>query len=143
MAKKQNKQMPVNTVQTLLNEDIKKGKPAVKRSPHWETARKKHLKDNPACAACGNTKNVQVHHIRPFHLFPELELEPTNFISLCETEVVDDDKTNDNHHLHLGHGGDFHKNNEKVLEDVDKYRQEKLKLPKLEGYDFKNLKKIL
>ena len=49
----------------------------------------------------------------------------------------------DNHHLHLGHGGDFHKNNEKVLEDVDKYRQEKLQLSKLEGYDFQNLKKIL
>ena len=126
-----------------LKEDVSKGKPAVKRSPHWETVRKQHLKNNPGCAACGSTKNVQVHHIKPFHLFPELELEPTNFISLCEVDIVDADKTNDNHHLHLGHGGDFHKNNDKVLEDVDNYRQNKAKLPKLEGYDFKNLKKIL
>lgn len=126
-----------------LADDIKRGKPAVKRSPQWERVRKQHLKNNPACAACGKTDSVQVHHIRPFHLFPELELVSSNLITLCELFVNDSDDTNDNHHLHLGHNGDFHKNNKKVLEAVDDYRQKKAKLPKLEGYDFQSLKKIL
>ena len=126
-----------------LAEDIKRGKPAVKRSPQWGSVRKKHLKNNPVCAACGAKIGVQVHHIRPFHLFPELELEPSNLITLCETFIDNGDITDDNHHLHLGHKGDFHKNNKKVLETVDAYRQKKAKLPKLEGYDFQSLKKIL
>ena len=33
---------------------------------------------------CGATTFLEVHHIRPFHLFPALELDPTNFITLCE-----------------------------------------------------------
>lgn len=27
---------------------------------------------------------LNVHHIRPFHLYPELELVEDNFITLCE-----------------------------------------------------------
>ena len=132
-----------NNLDLQLVEDIKRGKPAVKRSPKWDRVRKKHLKNNSACAACGSEVRVQVHHIRPFHLFPELELDPSNLITLCELYINDGDDTNDNHHLHLGHAGDFRENNEKVLEDVDVYRKKNAKLPKLEGYDFQSLKKIL
>jgi len=126
-----------------LQEDIKKGKPAVARSPHWETIRRHHIKNNPDCAACGNLDNVQVHHIRPFHLFPELELEPSNFITLCENDPDGKNTVIENHHLHLGHNGNFHNNNDKVLNDVDGYRINQSKLGKLEGYDMTNLKKIL
>jgi 5-methylcytosine-specific restriction endonuclease McrA len=135
--------MKHNNIHNLLKEDVKKGKPAVLRSPHWENVRNKHLKDNPACAACGRTDHVQVHHIKPFHLFPELELEPTNFITLCEN---DDDGKNtiiENHHLHLGHNGNFKNNNDHVLDDVNKFRIEHSKLGELKGYDMKNLKKII
>lgn len=54
------------------------------RSPHWPAVRKLWLKAHPTCAACGGDKNVEVHHKEAFHLHPEKELDPTNFISLCE-----------------------------------------------------------
>ena len=101
----------MDTPKEILKEDVKKGKPAVERSPQWSAVRNRHLKLHPMCEACGSIDHIQVHHIKPFHLFPELELEPTNLISICEKIVADDDKTNDNHHLQLGHNGDFHNNN--------------------------------
>ena len=55
-----------------------------KRSPHWPTIRKTHLKSQPLCQACGGADKLQVHHIAPFHLHPELELAPGNLITLCE-----------------------------------------------------------
>lgn len=70
-----------------------------KRSPLWDKVRDAHVLQNPVCAACGSNKRLQVHHIQPFHLNPELELDPNNFISLCM----------DIHecHLNLGHGDNF------------------------------------
>ena len=133
----------IKIVKKLLKEDIKKGKPAVERSHRWETVRNRHLKDNAICAACGATDHLQVHHIRPFHLFPELELEPSNLITLCEKGIIDEDKQNDNHHLELGHGGDFRKNNPKALKHINEYRKAKTTLGKLVGYDLRSLKKKL
>lgn len=71
-----------------------------KRSTEWPKARKEHLRLHPACAACGHTLMVQVHHKKPFHLHPELELEPSNFITLCECSPND-------HHLVIGHHGNW------------------------------------
>lgn len=71
-----------------------------KRSTQWPKVRKEHLKLHPACAACGHTLMVQVHHKKPFHLHPELELDPKNFITLCECSPSD-------HHLKLGHHGNW------------------------------------
>jgi len=68
----------------------------VPRSGQWRSVRAAWLKDHPTCAACGSDKDVEVHHMRPFHLYPKLELDPTNFISLCETMGSED-------HLHVGH----------------------------------------
>jgi 5-methylcytosine-specific restriction endonuclease McrA len=55
------------------------------RSPKWRSIRHKHITSHPECAACGNMEDNHVHHIKPFHLFPELELEPTNLLTLCPT----------------------------------------------------------
>ena len=56
-----------------------------KRSNKWPTARKHFLKNNTdGCAACGAKKGLQVHHVIPFHDNPALELDPTNYIALCE-----------------------------------------------------------
>jgi 5-methylcytosine-specific restriction protein A len=33
----------------------------------------------------GGKDHLEVHHVRPFHLNPALELLPTNFITLCES----------------------------------------------------------
>ena len=67
-----------------------------KRSPHWPAVRKQWLAAHPTCAACGGTQNIEVHHKSPFHLHPELELEPSNFITLCEPIGKE-------HHLKIGH----------------------------------------
>ena len=55
-----------------------------KRSPQWQKVRKEHLKLHWWCRYCGSTSNLEVHHIQPFHLNPELELEENNLITLCE-----------------------------------------------------------
>lgn len=54
------------------------------RSPHWPKVRAEHLKRCPTCAACGGKDNLQVHHVQPFHLHPDLELDDANLITLCE-----------------------------------------------------------
>lgn len=40
---------------------------------------------NGKCALCGSTNNVQVHHIIPISVLPELKLENENLILLCGT----------------------------------------------------------
>jgi 5-methylcytosine-specific restriction endonuclease McrA len=42
----------------------------------------------------------QVHHKVPFHDRPELELDPTNLVTLCGPK-------HRNHHLDIGHLGDY------------------------------------
>lgn len=58
---------------------------AAERSPKWPAARRRHLKKHPECAACGSRVGLQVHHVVPFHKAPELELDPGNLITLCES----------------------------------------------------------
>jgi hypothetical protein len=84
----------------------------VQRSPKWETVRKNHLKDHPKCEVCEGTKQVNVHHIQPFHLHPELELEPTNLITLCECLSY-----GINCHLLIGHLGNYKNVNPNSAED--------------------------
>ena len=61
------------------------GKPGDnRRSEHWPDTRAAHLADEPACMVCGGTLRLEVHHIAPFHVRPDLELAPDNLITLCE-----------------------------------------------------------
>jgi len=83
------------------------------RSPKWASAREAHLKDHPCCAACGSQRGVQVHHAKPFHIHPELELDPTNFITLCMDTYEC--------HLNIGHGDSFRCYNPDVREDAEKF----------------------
>ena len=83
----------------------------LERSPKWPATQKRHLKKFPTCAVCNGTEHLNVHHKRPFHLFPELELEKTNLITLC----MDGDK---DCHIKLGHGGNFKAYNPDVEEHV-------------------------
>jgi 5-methylcytosine-specific restriction enzyme A len=59
-------------------------KPSVKRSPKWPALHKKWITAHSTCAACGKNVKLAVHHKKPLHLFPELELDETNLITLCE-----------------------------------------------------------
>jgi len=67
--------------------DVIEGKASIAhgRSSKWPSVRKKHLDVNPVCALCAGKDKLEVHHIKPFHEHPELELEPTNLITLCES----------------------------------------------------------
>lgn len=82
-----------------------------RRSSHWDELRDAFLKRNGTCAACRNTKNLNVHHIVPFHLDPTKELEESNLITLCMSI--------DHHcHLHIGHGDSFRAYNPHVKSDA-------------------------
>jgi 5-methylcytosine-specific restriction endonuclease McrA len=82
------------------------------RSPEWSSVQKEHRLREPACVACGyKGRWLQVHHIKPFHLYPQLELDPNNLITLCE-------RPRRNHHLLLGHLGAWKSYNEHVREDA-------------------------
>lgn len=65
------------------------------RSPKWPALQRKHLKLHPKCEACGTTLGMNVHHVKPFHLYPDLELDPKNLITLCR-----------DHHFSIGHDPD-------------------------------------
>lgn len=58
---------------------------AVTRSSGWAKVRSRRMElDGNQCMCCGKKGiGLQVHHIRPFHLEPELELELSNLITLC------------------------------------------------------------
>lgn len=73
-----------------------------KRSPKWPKVSKKHLDAHPFCIACGNAnrKLLVVHHIKPYSLFPEDELNPENLVTMCEGSDV---LNGLNCHLLFGH----------------------------------------
>lgn len=68
----------------------------VPRSPKWSAVRKNHIALHPTCEVCGRSKEITVHHKKPYHLFPELELSYDNLITLCEGKVI-------NCHFVFGH----------------------------------------
>lgn len=83
------------------------------RSSRWDSVRRKHLLAQPSCQACGNTKNLSVHHIEPFHLRPDRELDFSNLISLCEDGP--------NCHFTFGHLRDWRQYNPQVVGDAALY----------------------
>lgn len=78
------------------------------RSSKWAGVRKNHLTKHPLCTACGKNKNLEVHHILPFHLFPELELEESNLITLCDGNKC---------HIRIGHCFNWKAYNPFVIND--------------------------
>lgn len=95
--------------------DVIQGKANIgtKRSSKWPTVRRKHLEKFPTCAVCGGRDKIEVHHIQPFHAKPELELDPSNLISLCESKsfgIVC--------HVLVGHCGNYKKINPDVVKDA-------------------------
>ncbi len=93
-------------------------KPRTPRSPKWAAISKRFLKGK-VCAVCGRKEEIVAHHKRPFHLFPELELDESNLIPLCEGRTV-------NCHLAVGHLMSFKSHNPDVETDAA-YMREKIK----------------
>lgn len=72
------------------------------RSSDWHAVRDAFLVEHPTCACCGGTKHLRVHHIVPFWVRQDLELDPENLIVLCEAK-----KFGINCHLLVGHHGNW------------------------------------
>ena len=89
------------------------------RSDKWPTVREHYLVGHPVCEACGSKDDLQVHHVEPFHLHPEKELDPTNLITLCGPG-------GHNCHLRIGHSFNFSAYNPHVREDA-KQQDERIK----------------
>lgn len=83
------------------------------RSPKWAAFRRGFLKTHRTCAACGTRDKLEVHHILPFHLYPNFELSPENCITLCST--------GSGCHLTWGHLQDWKSWNPRVTEDSKNY----------------------
>jgi HNH endonuclease. len=89
-----------------------KKKPAHPRSPEWGRVAREHLLREPVCVVCGyKGRKLQVHHIKPFHLHPQLELDSHNLVTLCEARGR-------NHHLLIGHLDAWTSYNEHVKDDA-------------------------
>ena len=95
----------------------------IQRNPDWTRVQKEHLRKQPFCACCGKDTGkgkMQVHHKFPFHYCialgrPDLELDERNLVTLCE------DKGSPNHHILIGHLGNFESYNPNVEEDIIAY----------------------
>lgn len=80
------------------------------RSGAWRGLEKRILQAQSSCEVCGATVRLQVHHVKPFHLHPDLEMEPDNLVVLCMGK--------NECHLQIGHGGAFRYFNPKVREHI-------------------------
>lgn len=98
------------------------------RSGKWPTIRNRFVENNPVCEACGSRMNLNVHHVVPFHVAPELELETSNLITLCAGCEVSDGY---NCHFRIGHdpdgpdgplGPNWKLSNPNVRQDAQKHR---------------------
>lgn len=94
-------------------------KPYAPRSSAWPHTRKLHLELQPYCMVCGKKEDLEVHHILPFHLHPNLELDQENLITLCEN-------MHGGCHLLFGHCMNWKAYNANLREDI-KIWQEKIK----------------
>lgn len=69
----------INIARAALHEFVKR----YNRSSEWPRIEREHLKLQPRCAACARSTRLQVHHIKPFYIYHELELDLSNLITLC------------------------------------------------------------
>jgi 5-methylcytosine-specific restriction endonuclease McrA len=81
------------------------------RSSQWPRVRREHLARYPSCAACGRTRELEVHHVVPYHERPDLELEAGNLLTLCADPC----------HLVHGHLMSWTRINPRVRQDADAY----------------------
>lgn len=98
----------------------------IPRSDKWAEVRAKFLEDNKVCAACGSNKDIQVHHVVAFHTHPELELDPANFLPLCEGMER-------NCHRFIGHLDNFQSLNENSRSDAATWLKRIISRPKWDG----------
>ena len=89
---------------------------AEKRSPKWHTLEKHFLESHSVCEVCGGSVNLNVHHIVPFHIDPELELDTTNLITVCMGKLEC--------HLRIAHANNFRLTNPNIVSDAAEIRSD-------------------
>jgi 5-methylcytosine-specific restriction enzyme A len=94
-----------------------KAPPGTPRSGQWRKLRDEFLSGS-CCEVCGGKKSLVAHHEIPFHLAPELELEPSNLMALCEAK-----RFGINCHLLLGHLGNWRRTNVNARADIAYWRE--------------------
>lgn len=77
----------------------------VRRSNGWPALEHEHLRLHPNCVVCGTKTGCVGHHIIPFHVNPNRELDPENLATLCPP-----------HHLLVGHLMNWASYNDRVVE---------------------------
>lgn len=97
------------------------------RSWKWREIRANHLKKQPSCQACGRKDKLEVHHIIPYSISPEKELDENNLITLCSQ----------NCHFTFGHLMDYKSWNKDVISDCANYLLKIKTRPYHEKYDQK------
>ena len=101
----------MSNVEQHLQEKTTFEKTTSARSPEWHKVEHDFVSKNKTCVACGGTEKLQVHHMHPFHLRPELELDENNLITLCMQHEKEC-------HLFIGHGDSWRAYNPNVLKDA-------------------------
>lgn len=97
----------------VAHSELRESSKSRRRSPDWDKVRDSHVEKNPMCYACGSKNRLQVHHIAPFSNHPELELDPSNLITLC----MDVEEC----HFRIGHGSSFKRYNPNVVDDAKNF----------------------
>lgn len=92
-----------------------------RRSSAWPRIRKEYLSNHSSCECCGGTEQLEVHHKKPVRLFPELELDYNNLVTLCEKRRC---------HLTMGHLHSYQSYNPDVEIDVAKWEKKIRNRPK-------------
>jgi 5-methylcytosine-specific restriction endonuclease McrA len=101
----------LNPIRTILDRVQGKAPPGAKRSPKWSAHRRRYMKLVSRCEICPRKIGLEAHHIVPFHLAPDLELQSDNLIALCRRC-----------HLFVGHLGSWRDVNISVLSDAKYWR---------------------
>lgn len=71
----------------------------------WQRCRRAFLKRvGKICVCCSSKKKIEVHHILPRHIRPDLTVDFTNLIALCKAC-----------HLHIGHLNSYFTYNAEVV----------------------------
>lgn len=96
----------------IIDRVMGKAPKGARRSNGWRRLRKQVLLEHPFCSVCGSRNRLEVHHKIPFHVAPDLELEKSNLVVLCENK-----KYGINCHLLIGHLGNYRRFNISV--DID------------------------
>jgi len=97
-------------IERLFDRIQGKAPKGAKRHPDWSKFRKAYISEFPNCFIC-KRKADQLHHLIPFHLAPDMELDIENVMQMCRRC-----------HLFVGHLNNFRSINPTCESDAREWR---------------------